>query len=119
MRVGNSIEELVDGNYSVIEFGKNLAECVGKLEDKSICLVSDNGRVIGITGKNEILEGFLEARESLNEIKIYRHVGLASSNIDLKELLNNISQNVKFILVIKNNKILGVLTKEQLKNLSF
>jgi predicted transcriptional regulator len=115
MKVGIKVKEVMKKEFPIVDINQSLAACTTRLAKNSACLVIDKGNFIGILKQEEILKGFLNAKEKIRDLNLMKKISIIDSESDIIELLDLIRTGNEFILLKEHNNIIGIVTKDCLR----
>ena len=54
--------------FPIVNLKDSLIECVKKIQGKPVCVVVEHGKIIRLLSQQEILSGFIEGKQNIQEL---------------------------------------------------
>ncbi len=114
MKFGIYARDIMKKNFNLVSSSDNLINCVKIMDKDNVCLIFKKGNIFGVITEAELLEGFMNGIEKIEEItnKNLAFIDADSDIIKLFDLMNK--KNVGVVIVRKEDNIVGIITKKEI-----
>lgn len=119
MKYNITIKEIMQNNFPIVDASENLADCANLTGDNRACLIMDKGRFRGILTPKKVMEGFMNAAQSVEEIAFVKEIGMVDAREDISYLIRLMEKtNARYVLVKEDDNIIGLVSRDDLKKVA-